>query len=151
MGSRAGLTGACYCNFMMSLAAANLMSAYAAVAVLLVMGIVFGIGTLAVTHIIGPTRQGNIKGTVYEAGMDPIGSARKRFNVRFFLVAMTFLLFDVEIVFLYPWAMTFPNIGGLVAEAESLNWVFLGRMFFFVLTTIIAFVYAWKKGVFRYD
>jgi NADH-quinone oxidoreductase subunit A len=81
--------------------------------------------------------------------MNPIGSARRRFNVRFFIVAMTFLLFDVEIVFLYPWAATFPALGGEAGEA--LEPLFLGRMLFFVMTTILAFTYAWRKGVFRYD
>ncbi len=132
-------------------AEASGFNAYAAVGVLLLMAIVFGVGNLVLTHIIGPTRQGDIKGSTYESGMDPVGSARQRFNVRFYLVAMTFLLFDVEIVFLYPWAITFPNLGGAIAEAEGLDFLFLARMLFFVLTSIIAFVYAWKKGVFRYD
>jgi NADH:ubiquinone oxidoreductase subunit 3 (subunit A) len=79
--------------------------------------------------------------------MNPIGSARRRFNVRFYIVAMTFLVLDVEIVFLYPWASVFPNL----SDASDLAPLFLGRMMFFVLTTIIAFAYAWRKGVFRYD
>jgi NADH-quinone oxidoreductase subunit A len=126
-------------------------NAYAAVGVLLLMALTFGVGNLIVTHVLGPTRQGEVKGGVYESGMDPIGSARRRFNVRFYLVAMAFLLFDVEIIFLYPWATTFPSLGGSVAEAEQLNLQFIARMLFFVLTSVIAFVYAWKKGVFRYD
>ena len=81
--------------------------------------------------------------------MNPIGSARRRFNVRFYIVAMTFLLFDVEIVFLYPWAVTFPSLAG--EAGDTLSPLFLARMLFFVLTTAIAFVYAWRKGVFRYD
>ncbi len=125
--------------------------AYAAVGVLLLMALTFGVGNLVLTHVLGPTRQGDVKGSAYESGMDPIGSARRRFNVRFYLVAMTFLLFDVEIIFLYPWAVTFPSVGGSVAEAENLSIQFLARMFFFILTSVIAFVYAWKKGVFRYD
>jgi NADH-quinone oxidoreductase subunit A len=81
--------------------------------------------------------------------MNPIGTARRRFNVRFYVVAMTFLLFDVEIVFLYPWAVTFPSLAG--SEGDTLAPLFLARMLFFILTTLIAFVYAWRKGVFRYD
>ena len=111
------------------------------------MAITFGVGNLIVTHLLGPGRRGSVKGITYESGMNPIGSARRRFNVRFFIVAMTFLLFDVEIVFLYPWAVTFPSL-----DADSgWNGIFLGRMLFFILTSIIAFVYAWRKGVFRYD
>lgn len=122
---------------------------WAALGVLLLMAIGFGVANLILTHILGPSRKGPVKGMVYESGMNPIGSARRRFNVRFYIVAMTFLLFDVEIVFLYPWAVTFPSLGG--EHADVLSPLFLGRMLFFILTSIVAFVYAWRKGVFRYD
>jgi len=122
---------------------------YAALGILLLMAIGFGVGNVVLTTFLGPSRKGEVKGTTYESGMNPIGSARRRFNVRFYIVAMTFLLFDVEIVFLYPWAVTFPSLGG--EQGDALSPLFLGRMLFFVLTTAIAFVYAWRKGVFRYD
>jgi len=122
---------------------------YAAVGVLLLMAISFGVGNLVLTHMLGPSRKGEVKGTTYESGMNPIGDARRRFNVRFYIVAMTFLLFDVEIVFLYPWAATFPNLAG--EQGDLLSPLFFGRMLFFILTSILAFVYAWRKGVFRYD
>lgn len=122
---------------------------YAALGVLLLMAIGFGVANVVLTTFLGPSRKGEVKGTTYESGMNPIGSARRRFNVRFYIVAMTFLLFDVEIVFLYPWAVTFPSLGG--EQGQWLAPLFLGRMLFFVLTTAIAFIYAWRKGVFRYD
>lgn len=122
---------------------------YAALGILLLIAISFGVGNVILSTLMGPSRQGPIKGGVYESGVNPFGTARRRFNVRFYMVAMTFLLFDVEIVFLYPWAVTFPALGG--AEGEALSPLFLGRMLFFMLTSIIAFVYAWRKGVFRYD
>ena len=122
---------------------------YAALGILLLMAVGFGVANVVLTTFLGPSRKGEIKGTTYESGMNPIGSARRRFNVRFYIVAMTFLLFDVEIVFLYPWAVTFPSLAGDAGAA--LSPLFLGRMLFFVLTTAIAFVYAWRKGVFRYD
>lgn len=122
---------------------------YAALGVLLLMAVVFGVGNVIASTLAGPSRQGAVKGTVYESGVNPFGSARRRFNVRFYMVAMTFLLFDVEIVFLYPWAVTFPALGGSVGE--GLEPLFFGRMLFFMLTSIVAFAYAWRKGVFRYD
>ena len=131
-----------------SLAASD-FSQWTALGVLVLMAIVFALGNLLLTTFLGPSRKGEVKGSVYESGMNPIGNARRRFNVRFFVVAMTFLLFDVEIVFLYPWAATFSGLGGSVGE--GLEPMFLGRILFFVLTTVIAFVYAWRKGVFRYD
>lgn len=134
---------------MPALLAATDVNHYAALGVLLLMAIGFGIVSVFMSAIMGPSRHGKVKGMVYESGMNPIGSARRRFNIRFYVVAMTFLLFDVEIVFLYPWAVTFPHLGGDAADALAPT--FLGRMLFFVLTSIIAFTYAWRKGVFRYD
>ena len=129
--------------------AASSFSMYAAVGVLLLMAIGFGVGNVVITHLLGPSRKGEVKGTVYESGMNPLGSARRRFNVRFYILAMTFLLFDVEIVFFYPWAATYAKLGG--PEGDGLTGMFLARMLFFLLTSVIAFVYAWRKGVFRYD
>lgn len=133
---------------MLTLAYENL-NHYAVLGILLLMAVVFGVGNVVLSTLVGPSRVGPVKGTVYESGMNPMGSTKRRFNVRFFMVAMTFLLFDVEIVFLYPWATTFPNLGG--PEGDPLKPLFLARMLFFVLTSVIAFVYAWRKGVFRYD
>ncbi len=120
---------------------------YGALGILLVMAIVFGLGNVVLSKLLGPAREGQTKGGIYESGMNPVGTARKRFNVRFYIVAMTFLVFDVEIVFLYPWATVFPNL----AEGDPLNGLFLFRMLFFIGTSIIAYVYAWRKGVFNYD
>ena len=116
------------------------------IGLLILMAAGFGISNIILTTIIGPSRNGKIKGSTYESGVNPIGSARSRFNVRFFVVAMTFLVFDVEIIFLYPWATVFPN---LTDDGQSA--LFFGRMLFFVFTSVIAFVYSWKKGVFKYD
>jgi NADH-quinone oxidoreductase subunit A len=127
--------------------AAEPISHYAPLAMLVLMALVFGLGNLFLSAILGPRREGAIKGSVYESGVNPIGSAKRRFNVRFYVVAMTFLLFDVEIVFLYPWAVTFPSL----AHCSDLAPMFLARMLFFILTSILAFAYAWRKGVFRYD
>jgi NADH-quinone oxidoreductase subunit A len=122
---------------------------YGPLGLLLLIAIGFGVVSVAMSTIVGPSRQGNVKGSVYESGVNPFGSARQRFNVRFYMVAMTFLLFDVEIVFLYPWAVTFAGLGG--AAGAEMSPVFLGRVLFFILTSVVAFVYAWRKGVFRYD
>lgn len=122
-------------------------SDYLALFILILAAVSFGLINLLLTTVLGPGRQGAVKGTSYESGMNPIGSARKRFNVRFYVLAMTFLVFDVEIVFLYPWAVNFPHL--VPQDAMSLQ--FLLRMLFFIGTSVIAFLYAWRKGVFRYD
>jgi NADH-quinone oxidoreductase subunit A len=123
------------------------VSHYAAVGILLLMAIVFGGANVIASALIGPSRAGEVKGGTYESGMNPIGTARRRFNVRFYIVAMTFLVFDVEIVFLFPWATVFANL----EASDPLGAQFLARMLFFIATSVIAYIYAWRKGVFNYD
>jgi len=123
------------------------LSAYIPIGILVLMAIVFGVANLGVSRIIGPNVQGDVKGIAYESGMNPIGEARKRFNVRFYMVAMTFLVFDVEIIFLYPWAVTFTQLEPRSADSA----LFLGRILFFMAASVVAYVYAYRKGVFRWD
>ena len=123
------------------------LEAYIPIGVLLVMALIFGVVNLVGTSILGPRRQGAVKGSAYESGMNPFGTARKRFNVRFYVLAMTFLVFDVEIIFLYPWAVTFTKL----EPGSSESFLFFGRVMFFIATSIIAYIYAWRKGVFRWD
>ena len=123
------------------------LEAYIPIGVLLVMALIFGVVNLVGTTILGPRRQGAVKGSAYESGMNPFGTARKRFNVRFYVLAMTFLVFDVEIIFLYPWAVTFTKL----EPRSSESFLFFGRVMFFIATSIIAYIYAWRKGVFRWD
>ena len=130
----------------LTILAADSFNHYGPLGILLLMAVGFGVGNLILTTIIGPSRLGQTKGITYESGVNPIGTVHRRFNVRFYVVAMTFLLFDVEIVFLYPWATVFPSLSD-----TELQTLFLGRVLFFIFTSIIAFAYAWRKGVFRYD
>ena len=123
------------------------LSTYAPIGILIVMAIIFAVVNIAASHLIGPTREGATKGTAYESGMNPFDTARKRFNVRFYILAMTFLVFDIEIILLYPWARTFVDLEPGSSEAA----LFLGRILFFIGTSIIAYIYAWRKGVFRWD
>ena len=120
---------------------------YLPVGIIILVATAFIVANLVLTSIIGPSAQVAVKELAYESGMDPIGSARKRFNVRFYILAMTFLVFDVEIIFLYPWAVTFSKLEPRSDESV----LFLGRIMFFIATSVVAYVYAWKKGVFRWD
>lgn len=123
------------------------LSTYIPVGLLVVMALIFAGANLLMTHVLGPRRKGPAKDIPYESGMNPIGTARKRFNVRFYILAMTFLVFDVEIIFLYPWAVTFAKLQPASPEAA----LFLGRVMFFLATSVVAYIYAWRKGVFRWD
>ncbi len=112
------------------------------------------VGVLALGNMLGPTRTGRVKEMPYESGMDPIHDARRRFDFRFHLVVIAFLLFDVEILFLYPWAVANKNPHGLSSIAASnpdfsLTVVFAEVMVFVALLTV-GLAYAWRKGVFRW-
>jgi NADH-quinone oxidoreductase subunit A len=126
---------------------ADTVNSYIPVMILVTMAVTFGVFNVVASLLLGPKRDGAVKSQTYESGMNPVGTARKRFNVRFYLIAMVFLVFDIEIIFLYPWATTFPNIDQ--QAHESLIW--LGRILFFMLTTVVAYVYGIRKGVFRFD
>jgi NADH-quinone oxidoreductase subunit A len=123
------------------------VGSYLPIFIIILMAIAFAVANLVITRLLGPRREGRVKGMTYESGMNPVGTARKRFNVRFYLIAVVFLVFDVEIVFLYPWAATFTHLDP--ARQEPAIW--LGRIMFFLFTTIVAYLYGWRKGVFRFD
>jgi NADH-quinone oxidoreductase subunit A len=111
----------------------------------------FAMVSLVMAQLIGPWKRTAVKEMPYESGMDPIGSARQRFDVKFYLIAILFLVFDVELLFLYPWAVVMYRDP---AEAALLPWQFNGPVFWemivFLATLAVAYVYAWRKGVFRW-
>jgi NADH:ubiquinone oxidoreductase subunit 3 (subunit A) len=107
----------------------------------------FAVTVLVVAHLIGPRRSTPVKDMTYESGMDPIGDARQRFDVKFYLIAILFLVFDVELLFLYPWAATYLE-GGIVPE--GFRTVVFWEVLVFLATIVVAYVYAWRKGVFRW-
>ncbi len=112
------------------------------------------IGLLVAAQLVGPRRSGAVKEMPYESGMDPVHDTRRRFDVRFHLVAITFLVFDVELLFLYPWAVASRSPAGIDAAVEgglvaSRGLVFAGAMLFITLV-VVGFAYDWRKGVFRW-
>ncbi|MFN0131583.1 MAG: NADH-quinone oxidoreductase subunit A [Phycisphaerales bacterium] len=123
------------------------VGSYLPIFIVILMAITFAVANIVLTTVLGPSRTGKVKGITYESGMNPVGTARKRFNVRFYLIAVVFLVFDVEIIFLYPWATTFPNL--TPHSDDSLLW--LARIMFFLFTTVVAYLYGWRKGVFKFD
>ncbi len=120
------------------------------VVLLIVIGVVFAAGTLVASALVGPRRTGPGKAIVYESGVMPVGDTRRRFNVRYYIVAMIFLVFDVEIVFFYPWASIFPRYAADPA-LRGAGGVLLIDMIVFVVLLLVAYIYAWGKGVFRWE
>lgn len=111
---------------------------------------------LAVAHMIGPSRRGPVKDAAYESGMPIIHDVQRRFNIRFYIVAMLFLLFDVEVVFLWPWAEAFYQScmsGAILADDGTMvtkGFLLVGMTVFFMIL-LLGLIYEWKKGAFQWD
>jgi NADH-quinone oxidoreductase subunit A len=140
-----------HCSSLLAQTFDSTKASWIPVVLLLLIGIGFAVINVVASIIIGPGRTGPGKEETYESGMVPIGDTRKRFNVRFYIVAMIFLVFDVEIVFMYPWATIFAK--GASAPANSIlgGSMLLWDMIVFVVILLVAYFYAWFKGVFRWD
>lgn len=96
---------------------------------------------LSVSYLVRPKRKGVERRTTYESGMEPIGGAWIQFNIRYYMFALVFVIFDVEVVFLYPWAVAFNQLG-LLAFIEVL---------IFVAILVVGLVYAWRKGALEWS
>jgi NADH-quinone oxidoreductase subunit A len=110
----------------------------------------FVVTTLVLTHLprVKPAKETQVKSMPYESGMDPVRDARQHFDVKFYLIAILFLIFDVELLFLYPWAVSaYAEEGGIPMELRS---VVLGAMCGFLALIAIAYVYEWRRGGFRW-
>ncbi len=118
-----------------------MLANYIPIAILLVISIIFGYALSKVNEIFGPKKPSDEKLSTYESGMEPVRTAHERFSVKFFIVAMMFIIFDIEIVFLYPWAVAYRELG-LFGFVE---------MFIFLFILLIGYFYIWKKGALRWD
>ena len=111
-------------------------------------------GMLALGTWIGPRRGTRVKQMPYESGMDPEHDTHRRFDVRFHLVAIAFVVFDVELLFLYPWAVASRSAAGVdLAVAEQVvsgRGIVFGGVMAFLLLLVVGFVYDWRKGLFRW-
>jgi len=123
------------------------LAAYFPIFLYLAFIIAFAIGSTLLAHLIAPRHDTPTKLMPYESGMDPIGDARQRFDVKFYLVAIMFLVFDVELLFLYPWAVVAYQEGGIPLVLRGpVFWgvlVFIGLLF-------LGYIYDWLKGVFQW-
>ena len=119
----------------------NSPGAFVPVLIMVIVAIGFAVFTLVASHFLGRRVYDPAKQLPYECGITPIGNARERFHARFYLVAMLFIVFDIEIVFLYPWAVVFKRLAlfGLI------------EMGVFLLILILGFAYVWGKGALEWD
>jgi len=125
----------------------ELFENYGAVLVAIPVGVMLVLTALLATKLLAPQRRTALKGQVYECGMLPIGRNWAQVHVRYYTYALLFLVFDVEVVFLFPWAVSFL---GLMGEPD---WgkVILWQMVLFIGTLLVALAYAWRKGVFDWQ
>jgi NADH-quinone oxidoreductase subunit A len=101
----------------------------------------FGVGTIVITHIIGPKLRTDNKLTSFESGIEVIGNARQAVSIKYFMVAILFVIFDIEVIFMYPWAVNFRSFGmdGLI------------EMFIFMGLLLLGFIYVIKKRALEWD
>ncbi len=117
------------------------MDGFLPILIMIGLGLGFAGAMVGLSQFVGPRKPTPEKEAAYECGMPPVGDARERQSVKFYLVAMIFLLFDIEVAFLYPWAMAFRELGP-VAYFQIL-------VFFALLTT--GYIYVWRKGAFDWS
>jgi NADH-quinone oxidoreductase subunit A len=119
----------------------NSPGAFVPVLIMVIVAIGFAVFTLVASHFLGRRVYDPAKQLPYECGITPVGNARERFHARFYLVAMLFIVFDIEIVFLYPWAVVFKQLAlfGLI------------EMGIFLLILVLGFAYVWGKGALEWD
>lgn len=114
---------------------------YFNILVFLFVGLLFGFGPILAGVFLGPRRYNIEKSSVYECGFEPFGDARSPFDVRFYLVALLFIIFDLEVVFLFPWAVC----------ADILSLEAFYAVFIFLLLLVIGFVYEWNRGALEWE
>ena len=108
---------------------------------LFVVATAFGTAAVLLSNFLGPRRSNKIKDAAYECGIDPVGSARLRFSVKYYIIAMLFILFDIEAIFLYHWAVMF----------QQLKLFGLIEMFTFLGFLVMGYIYLWKRGALEWD
>ena len=119
-----------------------MLDTYLPILTLIIIALAFGIGSVIFSRLIGQKKfVSEVKLAPYECGMPPVGSARERFSIKFYLVAVVFIVFDIEVVFMYPWAVTLKKLG-MFGFAE---------MGVFILILIVGYVYDWKKGALEWE
>ncbi len=115
--------------------------AYLSVAIFMIVVAVVGSTLLVLGALIRPHKPSAMKSIPYESGVPPVGRARERYSIRFYIIAMLFVLFDIEALFLYPWAI---NFDGFVRRGDGL--FILVEMLLFIFLILLGYAYAWKKG-----
>ena len=130
---------------------------YLPILILLGFVVVNAVGMVALSHLTMRQRPTPVKDTPYESGIPPLGDARERFSVKFYMVAMLFIIFDIETVFMIPWGVYYKQLSCTTAlvngscPAGMISFFGLGEMLVFMAILIVGLVYVWKKGALQWD
>jgi NADH-quinone oxidoreductase subunit A len=130
------------------------LSDYVPILIQIAIALVVALGVIVISNFIGTKKPTAAKLAPYESGMTPIGMAWRRFPIRFYLTAMLFVIFDVEIIFFYPWAVYLRHAKALGAAAGNelgYVWFFLAEMLVFMAFLLLGYVYIWKKGALTWE
>ena len=104
----------------------------------------FAVGMLVLSHFVGPRIKDKVKLMPYESGIDPKTGAHPRMNVRYFIVGLVFVIFDIEVVYLFPWAVIFRDF---ISRSQFIFW----EMVFFMMILLVGLIYIWRKGVLEWE
>jgi NADH-quinone oxidoreductase subunit A len=118
-----------------------MLDSYLPILVLIAVALAFALGSVVISRLVGQKKPTAVKLAPYECGMPPVGTARDRFSIKFYIIAMLFILFDIEAVFLYPWAVVFKKLG-------MFGFIEMGV---FIAILLIGYVYVWKKGALEWE
>ncbi|SES65744.1 F420H2 dehydrogenase subunit A [Methanococcoides vulcani] len=121
----------------------NIINSYIPVAVFLVVSLLMPPATMAMVKLLSPRSKSPNKYATYECGSDPLGDARIQFNVEYYLYAIAFVVFDIEVLFLYPWAMVYIGNGVDMVTA-------IVEMLIFIFVMLFGYAYLWKKGALKW-
>ncbi len=122
-----------------------MIESYIPIMLILFISIGFAVVNVNMSWLVGPTRPNREKLSTYESGMEPVGTARDKFSVKYYMVSVLFILFDIEVVFLYPWAVSFVNF-----EPAKMVYSFIS-VIVFVVILFIGYFYVIKKGALKWD
>jgi NADH-quinone oxidoreductase subunit A len=118
-----------------------MLQSYVPILILLGISLLTAAGILAATHVINPRRRTPVKDAAYESGMTPLGGTRERFSVKFYMVAILFIVFDIETVLLVPWAVSM----------RALGWTGFVAVLIFLVVLTVGLIYEWKKGALEWE
>jgi len=124
-----------------------MLASYVPLLILIALVVISAVAIVVLSHLFSPTRPTPVKHEPYESGIPPLGTARERFDVKFYLVAVLFIVFDIEVVFMMPWAVAFRQL-------DILGLGVLGgllEMIVFVAVLLVGYVYLWKRGALEWD